>query len=198
MCATETIRVEPHSQMLIRVPHQQQITKQNVLVEPAFTLFRQPLTAARVLDTVHKPWVPVMLLNTPNEAVSLPRSFCLVHCAVLEDQPVRCGCSVPNSQNYASGPAQQGPSEQELQSLIASLGIRELNLPPRETDEVIALIREYADVFASSDVDLGRTNVVQHSINTGRQLQLNSVPIASLTVRGPNSKGRCTGCWMQV
>ena len=100
------------------------------IVEPAFTLFRQGLTAARVLATLDKPWVPLMLLNTSNEAESLPRSFCLVHCAVLEDQPVLCGCSVPKSQNSPPGPGQQGPSEQQLQGLIASLGIRELNLPP--------------------------------------------------------------------
>ena len=50
---------------------------------------------------------------------------------------------------------------------MTSLGIRDLHLSANEIDEVIAIIREYADVFACSDVDLGRTAVVQHTINTG-------------------------------
>ena len=50
---------------------------------------------------------------------------------------------------------------------MATLGIHDLHLSANETQEVIALIREYSDVFASSDVDLGRTGVVQHTINTG-------------------------------
>ena len=106
-----------------------------------------------------------MLLNTTNHPVRLPRSFSLVHCAVLEDQPVLCGCSVPGAQGSKSGATHL--TEKQLGDLVTSLGIRDLHLSANETEEVIALVREYADVFASSDVDLGRTGVVQHTINTG-------------------------------
>ena len=50
---------------------------------------------------------------------------------------------------------------------MTSAGIRDLHLSANEIDEVIALIREYADVFASSDVELGRTAVVH---DRGRSL----------------------------
>ena len=96
--AADTITVDPHSQMVIRVPHAQTITDLNVVVEPAFTLFRHWITAASVLATLDKPWIPVMLRNTTNHRDRLPRSFSLVHCAVLEDQRVLCGCSIPGAQ----------------------------------------------------------------------------------------------------
>ena len=63
--------------------------------------------------------------------------------------------------------AQGSLTKNQMEDLVGSLGIRELNLSPSETNEVIALIHKYADVLASSDMDLGRTRVVQHSVNTG-------------------------------
>ena len=93
-----------------------------------------------------------------------PVSFSRVHCVALQHQPVLCGCSVPGAQGSKSGATQL--TEKQWGDLVASLGIHDLHLCPNETEDVIALIREYADVFASSDVDLGLTGVVQHSINT--------------------------------
>ena len=176
--AAETITVDPHCQLVIRVPHAQPMENRNVLVEPAFTLFLRGITASRVLTTLDKTWIPVMLLYTGKHAVSLPRSFSLVHCEVLEDQTVLCGSSIPGSLGSKSEATQL--TEKQLGELVASLGIRHIHLSTKDTDEVIALIREYEDVFASSDVDIGRTGVVQHTINTGRSRYQAEAPSDSL------------------
>ena len=77
-------KLELHSHTLIPFAQEQQGKNQNFIVEPSFTLFRQGITAARIQARLDKPWVPVMRLKTTNDTVTLPRSFYLVHCAMLE------------------------------------------------------------------------------------------------------------------
>ena len=181
----ETIKHEPHSQTLIRVPRDQLVRNQNVIVEPAFTISRQGLTTASVLATLDKAWVPVILLNTPNETLSLPRSLFLVHCAMLEDQPVLCGCSLPTAQTSAVGVAPRGLSDKQLQDLVAAVWKRERHLPSTEIDEVIAVVRENADVFENSDMDLGVWLRSSTRSTQGMQLPLSKGFTASRIVIGP-------------
>ena len=47
------------------------------------------------------------------------------------------------------------------------LGIQELNLEPEEKLQISELICEYADVFALNQSELGHTDVIHHSIDTG-------------------------------
>ena len=72
---------------------------------------------------------------------------------------------------------------------MTSLGIQDLHLSANEIDEVIALIRDYADVFASSDVDLGQTAVVQHTINTGEAAPIMQRPHRIPYCERPKLKG---------
>ena len=55
------------------------------------------------------------------------------------------------------------------------------HLPKDKTETVRSLIDEYKDLFATSDQDLGRTNIVRHKINTGSNIpvkQPRRTPIA--------------------
>ena len=47
------------------------------------------------------------------------------------------------------------------------LSIQELNLEPERKLQISELICEYADVFALNQSELGYTDVIHHSINTG-------------------------------
>ena len=69
---------------------------------------------------------------------------------------------------------------ERLDELTLTLGMPNENLPAEEGRQLTQLIRQYADVFALNDSELGCTNLVQHSINTG-----DSHPIKQQPYRTP-------------
>ena len=50
------------------------------------------------------------------------------------------------------------------------------DLPTTESDQLRTILTEYADTFTQSDADLGSTNVVSHSINTGDHSPIQQPP----------------------
>ena len=50
------------------------------------------------------------------------------------------------------------------------------DLPTTESDQLRTILTEYADTFTQSDADLGSTNVVSHSINTGDHSPIRQPP----------------------
>ena len=50
------------------------------------------------------------------------------------------------------------------------------HLPKDKTETVRSLIDEYKDLFATSDQDLVRTNIVRHNINTGSNIPVKQPP----------------------
>ena len=122
----ETIKVEPQSPVLIQFPDYQNVVSGNVLEEPAFNLFRQGLIAASFLGTFRKHWVHGLLRSTRTKAQNLPASVCLLHCAILCDQPGLSAYSVSQSQLSPTRLVQERLLEEHLQAVIASLGIGDL------------------------------------------------------------------------
>ena len=63
--------------------------------------------------------------------------------------------------------------DKELMSLVERSS---KHLPKDKTETVRSLINEYKDPFATSDQDLGRTNIVRHKINTGSNIAVKQPP----------------------
>ena len=63
--------------------------------------------------------------------------------------------------------------DKELMSLVEQSS---KHLPKDKTETVRSLINEYKDLFATSDQDLGRTNIVRHKINTGSNIPVKQPP----------------------
>ena len=60
------------------------------------------------------------------------------------------------------------PTVDEKLEFLTSLGDEaEISLSPDERQRFLSLLCSYADVFASSTFDLGRTSKLRHSIDTG-------------------------------
>jgi transposase InsO family protein/predicted aspartyl protease len=75
-------------------------------------------------------------------------------------------------------------SEEELPEHLQALWERSIaNLTPEQGMEVKRLLQKHQAVFAKNKNDLGRTNIVQHRINTG-----NSAPIRQQPRRVPLAK----------
>jgi len=53
------------------------------------------------------------------------------------------------------------------QRLLDALGLPFAKLSESQSQELVALVREYSDVFALDDSELGCTDLVKHSIDTG-------------------------------
>ncbi len=65
------------------------------------------------------------------------------------------------------GSIKQEPQEGEGMSLPTIVEQSMESLPEVESAQLRVLLSEYANLFAQEDTDLGSTEVVSHSINTG-------------------------------
>ena len=58
--------------------------------------------------------------------------------------------------------------EQQIAAPSASFNI-DSHLEKDQRENILKLLREYEDIFSKSSSDIGRTDVVKHSINEGLQ-----------------------------
>ena len=131
---------------------------------------RSPVIAARALVKPQVDGVPVRLLNPREETVTVRAG---AEIATLE--PVE----IP--QVSAVGAASSTPLTAEKERMLLRL-VEEHGdeLSEDEREQFFMLLTEYADVFAFSESDLGRTSKLKHQIYTG-----NAPPVRQAVRRVP-------------
>ena len=65
---------------------------------------------------------------------------------------------------------------QRALKLLEALGLLEGKLSSPQVTELKALLQDYSDVFAPDDSELGCTDIVSHSINTGDHRPIRQQP----------------------
>ena len=89
--------------------------------------------------------------------------------------PVEICKESTDSQVYMANEADNGhssteskPSKSKVPDFLQDLLAESVNcVPPQYAPQVEALLSKYADVFSSTDEDIGRTTLVKHNIDTG-------------------------------
>ena len=118
--------------------------------------------AAELVSTSISGMVPIQLLNPTNQAVRIFRHSSLrtfsptgedLSAISLSDPPS------PDLETTSEAPLPQNPH--------IPFELSDTTLSPVEQEKPQALLLQYQDIFAPSGSQLGRTNIVQHTIHTG-------------------------------
>ncbi len=128
---------------------------------------RSKRMAAMVANAVVKPndnnHVPVRLVNPREETVTIHRG---TRIATLEDCPA---CVATDGVTTVGATSEAEPViSQEKQKMLWEMVERSGDeLGADEKEQLYLFLLSYADVFASDKADFGRTNKVEHRIDTG-------------------------------
>ncbi len=114
---------------------------------------------ARALVEVASDRVPVRLLNTRSEPVTV---YAGMEIATLEQAEVPVATVAAGTANCGSFP------DEGMQAMLSSVAKdTETELSADEKERFFNVLSSYADVFASSVSDLGRTAMLKYHIDTG-------------------------------
>ena len=163
----ENISIQLGTEIIVKGQDAPQLRKYNewIMLEPCEQFFKRDCALiAKALDEPND-CVPVRLMNI-TDAVQIVRSGT----TVAELSPVECVLT----ETIVFGKGQKFHDlDKELISLVERSS---KHLPKDKTETVRSLINEYKDLLATSDQDLGRTNIVRHNINTGSNIPVKQPP----------------------
>lgn len=135
------------------------------IVEPSDSLhLTDGVTVGRSLVGAGEELVTVLLANFSDEARQLPAGVRLGTCEEVEraEQPSTSALT---------------PAEGALPDFLEDLALRSsTNLTEAQAERVRHTLTLYSDVFSRGDLDLGRTSLVKHSINTGTSAPIKCPP----------------------
>ena len=176
VAVAETVTVPPGTEMLVPGMYVEPtgVTGPGVLEVAAKFLERSQLLVAKSLVNMEQAQVPLRLLNPTTEPRTVYKNTTVAWCEPVEaptEQPTVAACQLGSGNPVLS---------QVPEFLLELLDRSSEHLNSNQREDVAALLTEFADVFAASADDLGRTGVVKHRINTG-----NASPIKQAARRLP-------------
>ena len=113
-------------------------------------LSSKPIWLAGVVDTVRDGKITVQFVNTTEERVTIP-----------PDSMIGCVDVIPESELNISATT---TLEKNTTDWLKNIDIGNDNIGGGERQRIRELLQEYKDVFSQHENDLGRTNLIQHSI----------------------------------
>ena len=163
MRASKTVSIPPRSEMIVPgkvcVPEGFTLPVGESIIEPLYNKCRNECAlTARTIVSPNKN-VPVRLMNTEEDAK-------VVHSGTVIGQLSEV------AQVVVSLP-QEKPSCADLSELLQKI---EENLSSLQREKAGDLLMKYASLFAEHNLDLGRTDVVKHQINTGDSRPIKQQP----------------------
>ena len=175
ICASETVNMPPNSELIVTgkicVPTNRKLRKFEGLIEPSENSknSEKPLTARCLVQT--EEFVPVRLMNLSSESKVIYIGTTIAQISEISEvtQALTSVAKVRNIQETSLRP--------DLKDLLDRTS-KHLN---KDQARIIRdLLGKHEKLFAASDSDLGRTNIVKHSIRTD-----NSPPIKEPPRRTP-------------
>ena len=125
----------------------------------------QGLMVARTLVDAEKDIIPVRVFNSGDSPCDVEAGMTVGMVTTAELEPVEEECAKPDN---------LPPHLEDLYNRAVE------NVEPQYHHEVKSCLIDYADIFSKNSQDIGRTNIVQHSIKTG-----DAKPIKQKTRRHP-------------
>ena len=127
------------------------------LVEPAATLGKEGLLCARTLVNVRSSVVTISVINVNDRPVTVPQSKTIGTLQTFQN----VHSVTPNTQGDNSN---MSSLPDHLKVLIEGTSDK---LSKQQKKQLEQLIHKYQDIFVGPDNTLGRTQLVQHKIDTG-------------------------------
>ena len=162
----ETVTLQKGEQQLVAgelVKPEMATTSESILLKPSqhFIETYGVLLADSEVDT-NQDWIPLRVMNLNSRPVTLPRGSIAATCAVVEEK------SVSPEQPRTSNQREPGEcSMGEIPEHLAELWERSSwRLNELQKQKLSIFLKKYEKVFATSPEDLGRTGIVNHTIDT--------------------------------
>jgi RNase H-like domain found in reverse transcriptase/Reverse transcriptase (RNA-dependent DNA polymerase)/Integrase core domain/Integrase zinc binding domain/Zinc knuckle len=114
-------------------------------------LLKSGLQVARVLLPSRLVDVPVRVLNTTDHPITVEASAELTECAAVNVNQI----------------TETQPTSNDLEHLEKLIEGVDPSVSDAEKQQLRTLLHAYQDVFSTSEMDLGRTDIVKHRIDTG-------------------------------
>ena len=122
---------------------------------------RVPVMVARAVVAPNELGIPIRLLNTRTEAVTIHKGKTIATLEGIEECQIGA-VREDTTRTEASSITQE--KQQLLWEIVERIGE---HLTEGEKEQLYILLLSYEDVFAASRDDFGRTGRIQHQINTG-------------------------------
>ncbi|XP_062586743.1 uncharacterized protein LOC134248355 [Saccostrea cucullata] len=154
--AEETVSIPPRSELIIHVPgkictfDKEHLQTQGIVEPKEKEDANKPLTARTCVQPMKNNIVPVRLLNVESEPKVVYKNTEIG--TFQETEQV--------TSNYAGEPAERPDIENLYQESVK-------HLTKKQAKEVKSFLWKYKSLFAKSNSDLGKTNIVKHRIDTG-------------------------------
>ena len=162
---SEAVRVPAFSEVEIMATARDASNSETWLMEPLpREKIRTPILVARSVVHLESETVPVRLLNLSADAVTIYKGKKIAGIETIK------GANIEEMNTETVSAVSSGcikattELEEELQKLVDG---SEEKLSETERTQLLSLLLEYHSLFAASTSDLGRTNHIQHHINTG-------------------------------
>ena len=166
----ETVIVPPGTETIVPGEYWQPsgVTGPGVLETAEKFLQRHGLLVARTLVDMGNSAIPLRLLNTTSSHQTVHKGTTVAWCEPVCEVPDAGGGTVTVASCQESPGTREPDGSTKVPDFLNDLLHRSSpHLDTRQQGEVAAILTEFADVFAASDEDLGKTGVVKHRIDTG-------------------------------
>jgi transposase InsO family protein/predicted aspartyl protease len=148
------------------------------LIQPKDTFKEKQIVVARgVIDTKTQD-AAVQVMNLGNSEVKLPTGFTMGQCESISNDYIEEMNTSGDISNFVRSLSDlQNQSETTVPDHVVELFEKSsTQLSQEEKCRLAALLNKYQNVFAKSKTDLGRTNLVKHTINTGNTHPIKQAP----------------------
>ncbi len=175
----ETVIIPPSSETII--PAQLSDTLETseglILPKPQFVDKFEVLVASSVVNTRNET-VPLRLLNPSPNSITLYKgtvaAFCEVGEVVNQQTPMACNAVQKSANEEATNPskalnATTDKANEDIPDFLQDCIARACENVEceKQKQQIRQLFKDYSTLFAESSFDLGRTNIVEHTIDVG-------------------------------
>ena len=166
------LSVDNSDRTLMFEPAQQELEEHGLQLEPSVVKPQRNGTESE--------WTVSLVIENPNaHPIFLPANQLIGYL-----QPARClsqdeAAKVLHSQvNFVSSNSHVNSidSQQRCKAIWETVHVDKSNLQDEECTALEALMKEYTDLFALTSAEIGRTNLVHHTINTGDNAPVKQPP----------------------
>jgi len=165
MCLASRVIVPPRSMMKVTVQGEKDANGNAVLSPNKRTMSSKGIMLAYVYAEIVKGAASVWVMNLMKEPVHLPVNLGMFECNFLHDNAM-----ISVLDGASSGKPYEVPIDDELCVKIGT------DLTLCEQDKLLNLLKQYRTLFANDEVEMGKTNLVSHCIDTGGQTPIHQAP----------------------
>ncbi|CAC5386872.1 unnamed protein product [Mytilus coruscus] len=162
----ETVNVPPNSEMIVSGESNEPIFRGLAgLIEPNEKFMeKNGLLVARSIVHPEMYNIPLRIINMNNEPCTLYKGTIIATCNKINEEDIQTFEFV---NNVAGGQATINKGRQLPDYLHEVFESSEVNLDKDQSEKFKDLLMEYSNIFSKSSEDIGLTDLVEHTINTG-------------------------------